>query len=173
MKYLKLVVLLSFIHSNSFACSFAGYDIFQPSLERWEQHAGPAQTDPNSAGEYWESVPKPIVTVAKISRASYQPGNSCNDAGLIELEVALPSSSTYRITEFGIYFRVLSGKAPDLIFPDMPVKGRIVGNKMFLLFPWLDSVPSKQYPLDLTLDATFITNGLNLGQSNIFKIQQK
>ena len=173
MKYSSLVFLLGFVSFNSFACSFAGLDLFQPSLERWEQHAGPAQSDPNSDGEYWESVPKPIVTVSKISRASYKAGSSCNDAGLIELEVELPSTSTYKISEFGLYFRVLSGKEPDLIFPDIPVTGRIVGNKMVLLFPWMDMVPSKQYPLDLTLDAAFITNGLNIGKSVTFKIQQK
>ena len=55
----------------------------------------------------------------------------------------------------------------------MPIKGRIEGNKMVLLFPWLDMVPSQQYPLDLTLDAALITNGLNIGKSVTFKVQQK
>jgi hypothetical protein len=173
MKYSSLVFLASCISFNSLACSFAGWGIFQPSLERWEQHAGPAQNDPTSDGEYWESVPKPIVTVSKISRASYKAGSSCNDSGLIELEVELPSTSTYQLNEFGVYLRVLNGKEPDLIFPDLPIKGRIVGNKMVLLFPWLDMVPSKQYPLDLTLDAALVTNGLNIGKSITFKVQQK
>jgi hypothetical protein len=99
-------------------------------------------------------------------------GSSCNDAGLIELEVELPTTSTYEISEFGIYFRVISGKEPDMIFPDVPIKGEIRGKTMFFLFPWLDMVPSKQYPLDLVIDATLITNGLNIGKSVTFKIQQ-
>ena len=173
MKYSSLVFILGFISSNAFACSFSGYDVFQPSLKRWEQHAGPAQSNPDSDGEYWESVPKPIVTVSKVSRANYKSGSSCDDAGLIELEVELPSTSTYNINEFGLYFRVLSGKEPDLIFPDVPVKGRVIDNKMILLFSWLDMMPSKQYPLDLTLDATFITNSLNIGKPMTFKVRQK
>jgi len=172
MKYSSLFLLLGLISCNSLACSFNGASAFEPTLQRWEQHPGPAQKDPKSTGEYWESVPTPIVKVSKISRASYKGGSSCNDAGLIELEVELPTTSTYEISEFGIYFRVLSGKEPDMIFPDVPIKGEIRGKTMIFLFPWLDMVPSKQYPLDLVVDATLITNGLNIGKSVTFKIQQ-
>lgn len=172
MKFSNLIFLLSFISCNSLACSFDGASLFEPTLKQWEQHPGPAQKDPKSSGEYWESVPTPIVAVTQLSRASYKSGSSCNDAGLIELEVELPATSTYDIGDFGIYFRVLSGKQPDMIFPDAPVKGKISGNKMILLFPWLDMVPSKQYPLDLVVDATLISNGLNIGKSTTFKIKQ-
>ncbi len=172
MKCSNIMFLLSLMSSNSIACSFDSADIFEPTLKRWEQHPGPAQKDPKSFGEYWESVPAPIVTVTRLIRASYKSGSSCNDAGLIELEVELPVTSTYEISEFGIYFRVLSGKLPDIIFPDLPVKGQVKGSKMVLLFPWLDMVPSKQYPLDLIVDATLMSNGLNIGQSATFKIRQ-
>jgi len=172
MKYLNLLFILTIFSSDLFACSFASWESFNPTLERWKQNPGPAQLDRSAGGEYWESAPAPVVSVSEVVRATYKAGEPCSDAGLILLDVTLPDDSSYRIEEFGVYFRVKSGSTPDLIFPDTPVTGRIEGKKMTLLFPWLDAHPSKQYPLDLVLEATLVTNGLNIGKSTIFPIKQ-
>ena len=172
MKYLYLLFMLTIFSSELLACSFVSWEPFEPTLERWKQNPGPGQLDRASGGEYWESAPAPVVSVSKIVRATYKSGVPCSDAGLILLDVTLPDDSSYRIEEFGVYFRIQSGSTPDLIFPDIPVTGRIEGRKMTLLFPWLDSHPSRQYPLDLVLEATLVTNGLNIGKSTIFHIKQ-
>jgi hypothetical protein len=172
MKYLYLLFILTVFSSESLACSFASWEPFEPTLERWKQNPGPAQLDRSAEGEYWESAPAPIVSITKIIRASYKSGEPCSDAGLILMSVTLPDDSSYRIEEFGVYFRVQTGLTPDLIFPDTPVKGRIEGKKMILLFPWLDARPSKQYPLDLAVEATLVTNGLNIGKPTVFYIKQ-
>lgn len=157
--------------NNANACSFGGVDLFKPSLERWEQHAGPKQKDRNAEGDYWEKVPAPLVQVLKVTRGTTSPGSSCNDAGTVELEISLPEGSTYDISEFGFYFRVTKGKLPDEIFPDIPLTGEIKNGKVILFLAWLDGHPKYQFPLDLNVDVFMITNGLNIGESTTFKIK--
>ena len=172
MKLTSIILFSSLIFAHSvYACSFGGgAERFTPTLEQWEEHAGPAQSDPNSDGEYWESVPKPIVKVLKVTRGTTSAGHSCDDAGTITLELTLPKESTYSIEEFGVYFRVLSGKEPDLIFPDIPLTGQIKDDKVIFFFAWLDGHPSKQFPLNLEVDALFVTNSLNIGKSTSFNV---
>ncbi|XPF95283.1 hypothetical protein ACM9HF_04520 [Colwellia sp. RE-S-Sl-9] len=173
MKVLTILFLFTFLSFDLLACSISGYRAFTPSQEEWQQHAGPAQSDPSSLGEYWESVPTPQVKVLRIVRATESRGSSCGDAGLIEFEITLPPKSTYKIDEFGLYFKLIKGDTPDLIFPDTPVKGRILSDrKAILLFPWLDAPPSKQYQLDLTVDVFFISKGLNIGQSTTVNVTE-
>ncbi|MAD15470.1 MAG: hypothetical protein CL579_05230 [Alteromonadaceae bacterium] len=172
MKHASIIFLSAYIFTNSvWACSFGGgAELFVPTLERWEEHAGPAQSDPNSDGEYWESVPSPVVKVINVTRGSASAGHSCADAGTITLEVTLPKESTYSIEEFGVYFRVLSGKEPDLIFPDIPLTGQVKNGKATFFFAWLDGHPSQQFPINLEVDAFFVTNSLNVGKSKSFNV---
>lgn len=168
----KLMLLsLMVVSLEAVACSIGGADLFTPTLERWDQHPGPKQEDSKSEGDYWEKVPAPIVSVAKITRGSASPGSSCSDAGVISLEISLPESSTYTIDEFALYFRVVSGKLPDEIFPDVPLVGPIKDDKMTLLLAWLDGDPKYQFPLDLEIEAFLVTNSLNIGPSTRFKVQ--
>ena len=171
MKHLSFfVVFCSMLTTqNVLACSFGGSDLFKPTLKRWEQHPGPAQS--GGKGDYWEQVPAPIVKVAAITRGSTAPGSSCSDAGTISIEISLPKESTYSIDEFAFYFRVKSGKLPDEIFPDVPMVGTIENNKSNILFAWLDGHPSRQIELDLVVEVFLVTNGLNVGPSTVFTIK--
>ena len=166
-----IILLIMTLSFETVACSFRGVEKFNPTLERWEQHPGPRQKDSNSEGDYWEKVPTPVISVANVTRGSESPSSSCSDAGTISLEVSLPESSTYEIDEFALYFRVQSGKLPDEIFPDIPLIGSIEDGKMTLLLAWLDGHPTYQFPLDLEVEAFFITNGLNRGSSTKFKVE--
>lgn len=170
LKKLLFLTLLA-TSTDALACSFGGAGAFQPTLERWSQHPGPQQKDPNAEGDYWEKVPSPVITVTNVTRGSTSPGSSCSDAGVINLEIALPEASTYSIDEFGVYFRVKSGKLPDQIFPDIPLVGMVEDGKMSMLLAWLDGHPQYQFPLDIEVEAFFVTNGLNVGPSTTFKIQ--
>ena len=172
MEKLILMLTLIAIHASSLACSFASdTSIFKPTLERWDEHPGPAQK--GEPGDYWEKVPAPVVSVRSITRGSDAVGSSCADAGTITLEVSLPNISSYSIDEFAVYFRVKSGTEPDLIFPDIPLVGGLEEGKQVLFFAWLDGHPSRQIDLDLEIEAFLITNGLNVGPSSVFKIKAK
>jgi hypothetical protein len=167
----SIAILGALLGSNVQACSFGGGGgLFKPTLERWEQHEGPRSKDPRAEGDYWEKVPAPIVSVLKVTRGTTSPGSSCNDAGTITLEISLPEDSTYDIKEFGFYFRVISGKLPDEIFPDIPLIGEINNGKVNLFFAWLDGHPKYQFPLDLEIEVFLITNGLNIGKSSKFRV---
>lgn len=157
--------------SSAVACSFRTPGIFTPTLERWEQHPGPAQKDPGSEGEYWEGVPEPIAVVSRIIRGKAEAGSSCDDAGIVEIIISLPSSSSYSIDEFGAYFRVRRGETPDEIFPDSPLKGFVENKKARFLLVWLDGHPSKQRPIDIDVEIFLVTNSLNIGPATIINIQ--
>lgn len=171
MKYLSLLVIFCsiIVTQNVLACSFGGSDLFKPTLKRWEQHPGPAQS--GGQGDYWEQVPTPIVKVASITRGTAAPGSSCSDAGTISLEISLPKESTYSIDEFAFYFRVKSGRLPGAIFPDVPMVGSIENNKSNILFAWLDGHPSRQIKLDLEVEVFLVTHSLNVGPSTVFTIK--
>lgn len=173
MKYLIImsVFVSALLSPAALACSFAGAEVFTPTLERWEQHPGPAQK--GGEGDYWEKVPAPVVRVSKVTRGTAKPGSSCDDAGTILLEISLPEESTYSIEEFGVYFRVLDGQLPDAIFPNIPLVGGYEDGKMTLLLAWLDGYPSQQIPLDLKVEAFLVTNGLDIGKSTTFRIKSE
>ena len=166
-KYLSLSLLL--LSHQASACSLATAGIFKPSLERWEQHPGPAQK--GEKGDYWEPVPAPVIKSINVTRGSSSSDGSCDDAGIISIEIALPESATYSIDEFGFYFRVVSGKLPDAIFPDVPLIGDIKDNSSYIRLAWLDGHPSDQIDLDLQVEVFLVTNGLNVGPSTVFSIK--
>ncbi|MFC3122540.1 hypothetical protein [Agaribacter flavus] len=172
MKNVTLILFIYFTSLDVLACSFMTGDLFKPNLERWEQHPGPAQLNENQEGDYWEPVPRPVISDIQISRASYKGNSSCDDAGIISFKVQVPESSTYELTEFGVYFHIIEGDLPDMIFPNIPLTGILKEEGHYFVFPWLDHRPSMQRPLNLTVEARFISNGLDLGNPSIFKIEQ-
>ncbi|WP_163936992.1 hypothetical protein [Paraferrimonas sp. SM1919] len=171
MKHLVQIIAVLLIVSSqgALACSFAGSDLFKPTLERWQQHPGPAQR--GEQGSYWEPVPAPVIKVISVTRGSTEPGTSCSDAGTLSLQISLPEQSTYSIEEFGFYFRLKSGTLPDAIFPDIPMVGVIEHGKSNILFAWLDGHPSQQIELDLEIEVFLVTNGLNVGPSSTFTVK--
>lgn len=164
----------AFFSLNAGACEFNGAKLFHPTLARFESHPGPKQKDHAADGDYWEPVPAPVVEVTKITRrtAAVVNGESCDDAGTLALLIKLPATSTYRIEQFGVYFRLKEGQAPDQIFADVPLVGPVKDQSMSLFFAWLDPAPSEQKPLNLKVEAFLVTNGLDIGKSTIFEIKQ-
>ncbi len=148
-------------------------ETFTPTLERWEQHSGPAQINPGSGGEYWEGVPRSIAKVSRISRGKAEVGHSCDDAGIVEMAISLPPSSTYTINDFGVYFRVRLGITPDKIFPTNPLRGAIENNKAIFSFAWLDGHPSKQQKIDIEVEIFLVTNDLSIGPATVVYLRSK
>ena len=134
------------------ACSFQSAKTFVPTPEKWTQHPGPAQTKPGSNGDYWEKIPKPIVRITKISRGKAAIVSSCDDIGMVRIAVSLPSTTTYAIEEFGIYFRAKSGRDPYNIIPDIPLAADAVDGVAKVLFVWVDGTPSIQQAIDLEIE---------------------
>lgn len=173
MRKLIFFVIAITVAAPSFACSFITAQEFKPSLMTWTQQPGPKQANPNAKGPYWWPVPTPVVHVLKVTRGSVAPGATCGDAGTIDLSVSLPKGAKYSISEFGVYFRVLSGKLPDEIFPSIPLTGPIKNGKMEIFFAWLDGAPRQQIPLNLRVEAFLVTNDLSIGKSTIFSVRAK
>lgn len=164
-------LFLSLTPLSTTACSFGGIaDAFKPTLKKWQKHPGPAYHDEESNGNYWEPIPKPVIKILSIDRGTAAPGASCDDAGTITLEVSLPNTSTYSISEFGIYFKT----APDKYnpaFPSYPLTSDIKDGKINIFLVWLDGAPSQQEPIDLQVEAFFVSNDLSIGESTTFTIR--
>ena len=116
-------------------------------------------------------IPAPVVRVTNVPRGSISAGASCGDAGTVTLSISLPATSKYKVEQFGVYFRVVEGIPPDEIFSNRPVKGDVAGGRMDLLFPWLDGAPSGQKPLNLKVEAFFVTDSLDVGPSTVFEVK--
>ena len=165
------VTLPLMMSGDVLACSLSGSKLFRPTLERWDQHPGPAQEDPESKGDFWEKVPAPAVRVVGITRGRSDDGSSCEDAGTVSFEISLPEESTYTIDEFAFYFRVSGRQEPDEIFPSVPVLGVVEGRAARVSFAWLDGHPARQSPLDMTVEVFLVTNDLTIGPSTVFRVR--
>lgn len=144
--------------------AIAGYDTFVPDVDSFEPKY---DRDENVAG-----LPQSTPRVLRVQRGSGATDASCNDAGIIELELAWPTSSEYKLEEIGFYFRVVSGTPPDLIFPLVPITGRIERQRMRFAFAWLDGHPSKQLPLELRVEVFAVNRGLEIGPSAYFVVKK-
>lgn len=171
MRNLLFFIAISMISTSALACSFGGSEKFTPSLKDWDQHPGPSQKHKKSEGDYWERIPQPVIRISSIGRGSAKPGSSCADAGTIDLEISLPGNSTYSVSEFGVYFRVISGKLPDEIFPGIPLVGEVKDGKMRIFLAWLDGHPKNQFPLDIQVEAFLIANDMTIGAPTTFVVK--
>lgn len=59
-----------------------------------------------------------------------------------------------------------------MIFPNIPLSGIPKEDTLRFVFPWFDQHPRKQKPLNLVVEARFISNGLDLGSATTFSIEQ-
>lgn len=87
------------------------------------------------------------------------------------LSITLPPTSSYRLDQFGIYFRVVDPAWQRKIFPITPLVGTEKDGKIEVYFIWPDGSPSEQKPLELKVEAFFVTNGLDIGPSTVFEVK--
>ena len=160
-----LVVVCIINFPSAFACSFApGYELFNPELDRFE---------PKFDEDYLMALlPAPdSVEVTSVVRGTAAPGSSCDDAGILQLQVAWPSDSIYRIDEIGFYFRADVNMLSERIFPRMPIAPiRYDGNNAVFTFVWLDGHPSKQKPLDFDIEVFAVNEGLQIGVGKTIRV---
>jgi len=146
----------------SHACSFApGFERFTPSIDTFEAKLN---------GDRIASLPSPTVSGIRVKRGTASSGSSCDDAGILTLDLLWPKSSIYKINEVGFYFRVLSGRQPDQIFPLEPISGKIVGQRARFTFLWLDGAPSDHRPLRLDVEVFAVNKGLQIGAAHRFQV---
>jgi hypothetical protein len=110
-------------------------------------------------------VPIPVVETELVRGTKANSGGSCEDAGIIKLNLSLPKVSKYRLNQLGFYVRVLEGEDPSNI-PKTPF---MVDNTGIAMFPWLDGAGKK--PINLKLEIFAINQALVIGKSVIVHIK--
>ena len=156
-----LLLLLAALSST--ACDINGYDRFVPSIKNFESKL-------NKEGVIAE-LPAPKPRLIGVRRGMVAAGSSCDDAGLLSVELEWPAASEYELSEVGFYFRPATRKSDPGILPAKPIIGTIKGRRMRFLFPWLDGDPSQQAPLDLEIEVFAVNRGLQIGPSARFKVK--
>lgn len=149
------------------ACSFAEMERFTPGT--WEWH----DITTKSGETVWEAIPAPVIKKITIKRGTAAAGMSCDDAGIMTVEVTLPKSSSYNIRDFGLYFRQVGGTAPQDVIYSIPVTGAVKGKTSTFTFVWLDGATSEQVKMDFTLETFFVTGDFSVGPSTFTKIVTK
>lgn len=116
-------------------------------------------------------LPAPVVEVKDIKRAGDMSG-SCNDTGAVSLAIPMPAG--YKDGDLGVYLRIVSGKPQgDQMFWNSPYGMFDMENgKALMTVLWLDVRKSRQEPLDLKVEAFFVSDLLELGPSSTFSIKQ-
>jgi len=169
--FMTALALLSVASTSAWSCSIVGPSLFKPTNTEWRKHAGPAQASAEAEGAYWEAIPAPLVKLSGVKRGTENPGVSCEDSGLIFLDISLPPESTYELDDFGIYFRVIEGVDALEIFADYPLALKSEAQSRELMLAWLDGHPANQLGVDLKVEAFLVSPALNIGASTIFQVK--
>ena len=151
-----LFLMLSFTSFPSVSCSIPWPKDFTFSVE-YIAHRGDHLIK--------NEVPTPVVEHELIRGTNDNAGGSCEDAGIIKLNLSLPDGSKYRIQELGFYVRVLEGSYPTNI-PKTPF---MVDHTGVAMFPWLDG--SGKTPINLKLEVFAINQAMVIGKSTIVTIK--
>ncbi|KAF1722637.1 hypothetical protein [Pseudoxanthomonas wuyuanensis] len=99
----------------------------------------------------------PQVEIAGITRGVGTRHASCDDTGLLTLQLEWPRGTDYKLRDLGFEFHVVEGGQAYPIFPEGPVAGRINGKRSEFLFMWRDGPPDQQQPIDLVLEVRAVT----------------
>lgn len=91
--------------------------------------------------------------------------------GSVVVSVRVPKGSSYRASELGVYFRQLSGTAPDLVFPNVPLVSLMDDRRNLFRLNWLDGAPEGRVPLNLEVEVFFVGEDLSIGPSTRFTLK--
>lgn len=161
---LQLMLALAGVSASVHACSLV------PSMQAFEadqlafskRHAFPVAL----------GVPAPIVKILSVKRASSDVVGSCDRFAVVELEISLPKSSTFDLSEVGFVFRAPPDKPQDpfLAFPNFPVVSKQTsGNRGVARFRFhlKDPVADRSKPFELKIEIFAINRGLQVGPSTV------
>jgi hypothetical protein len=161
---LGLLIPLLLLPGASIACSFA------PTFQQFEGNR-PAFERLRSRVESTE-LPLPSVQVIGLQRGIASDGFSCDDAGTLKIRLTWPRNGIYKPSDVGFYFRVISGRTPDQIFPLHPIAPRQWNDYTAeVAFHWLDGHPSEHGALNFRLEVIPVNKGLELGPAAVVDIR--
>jgi hypothetical protein len=105
----------------------------------------------------------PDVEVVSITRGVGTRHASCDDTGLLTVQLEWPRGTDYKLRDLGFEFTVVAGQADAAMFPSGPVAARVNGRRSEFLFMWRDGPPDQQQALDLELEVRAVTPGNQRG----------
>ncbi len=155
------------------ACTLITSGLYRADAEA----QGPPGSRPGAGNGGWsqEPIPAPVVAVREVVRGTVPPGTTCDDAGRIRIEVAMPENAAGSLDDFGIRFRASDPKNRyAFIFPDIPlVPGKTSDGTYEIFLVWLDGSPIRQGTIDMTVDAVLVTADRRNGPATRFRVYSK
>jgi hypothetical protein len=144
--------------SNAHACKLSsGVSPFQVSVATASESA-PGELKP------------PEVRIVSMTRGVGTRHASCDDTGLLTLELERPRGTDYKLRDLGFQFRVVSGETAYALFPKDPVAGKVEGRQAEFLFMWQDGPPAEQQPIRLEVEVRAVTQDHWLGPPTRFVV---
>lgn len=145
--------------SHAHACPLSsGVRPFQVST------ATPAEPEP-------EALKPPEVRVVSVTRGVGTRHASCDDTGLLTLQVEWPRGTDYKLRDLGFQFRVVGGQTDYALFPEGPIAGKVEGRQAEFLFMWQDGPPAQQHPIQLEVEVRAVTQDHRLGPPARLRVQ--
>jgi hypothetical protein len=153
MMLLKSIVVLGtcLAISNAYACKLSsGVSPFQVNTATASQSAP-------------EELKPPEVRIVSVTRGVGTRHASCDDTGLLTLQVEWPRGTDYKVRDLGFQFRVVAGETAYALFPEGPITGKVEGRQAEFLFMWQDGPPTQQQPIRLEVEVRAVTRDHRLG----------
>lgn len=120
-----------------------------------------------NSGTAVESAPEelkpPEVRIVSVTRGVGTRHASCDDTGLLALQVEWPRGTDYKLRDLGFQFRVVSGETAYALFPEGPIAGKVEGRQADFLFMWQDGPPAQQQPIRVEVEVRAVTQDHRLG----------
>ncbi|WP_368563617.1 hypothetical protein [Pseudoxanthomonas sp. UTMC 1351] len=115
-----------------------------------------------------EELKPPEVRVISVTRGVGTRHASCDDTGLLTLQVEWPRGTDYKVRDLGFQFRVVSGETAYALFPEGALAGKVEGRQAEFLFMWQDGPPAEQQPIRLEVEVRAVTQDHRLGPPTRF-----
>jgi hypothetical protein len=160
MMLLKSIVVLGacLAMSNAYACKLSS------GVSPFQVNAAPAS---ESAPE---ELKPPEVRIVSVTRGVGTRHASCDDTGLLTLQVEWPRGTDYKVRDLGFQFRVVAGETAYALFPEGPITGKVEGRRAEFLFMWQDGPPTQQQPIRLEVEVRAVTQDHRIGPPTRFVV---
>jgi len=112
----------------------------------------------------------PELQVVSITRGVGERHASCDDVGLLTLQLYWPRGNDYKLRDIGFRFQAIGADTGYAIFPAGAVSGKVDGRKSQFVFMWRDGAPSTQRPLDFEVEVRAVTRGNVIGPPTRLRI---
>jgi hypothetical protein len=108
-------------------------------------------------------IPAPEIESTSIIRGAGG-GATCDALGFLSVQIRWPRGSDHDLEQVGFEYRVVSGEAPEGLFPGGILVSPSNGRRAEHQFSWQDLPPGQQQPIRMVLEVRAVTADRQRGE---------